>query len=53
MNKSYTQRKCYKCDIDIMVISHDVSERYYCYGCAMSKLSVYDNRTGSEGMATL
>jgi cbb3-type cytochrome oxidase cytochrome c subunit len=53
MNKSYIKRKCHKCDSNLMVLSHDVSERYYCYGCAMSKMSVYDNRTGSDDMAAL
>lgn len=38
MNSTYIERKCYKCDVAIMVISHDVSERYYCHSCAMLKL---------------
>jgi hypothetical protein len=38
MNKEYVKRECYACEMMIMVISHDVSERYYCVTCAYSKL---------------
>lgn len=51
MTKHYTERKCWDCDVDLMVISHDVSERYYCNSCAWAKFSEpYDNRT-SQGAA--
>ena len=49
MTKHFIERNCYSCDIDLMVVSHDVSERYYCNSCAWAKFSgTYDNRT-SQG----
>jgi hypothetical protein len=38
VDKQYIERECYACEMKIMVISHDVSERYYCVTCAYAKL---------------
>lgn len=40
---NYRNTRCWKCDSDIVVASHDYAERNYCQSCAWDKL--YDNRT--------
>jgi ribosomal protein S27AE len=40
---NYKNTRCWKCDSDIMVATHDYAERNYCNTCAWDKL--YDNRT--------
>jgi ribosomal protein S27AE len=41
---NYKNVRCWKCDTEILVASHDLAERNYCTTCAWDKL--YDNRTG-------
>lgn len=40
----YKNVRCWKCDTDILVASHDLAERNYCGQCAWDKI-MYDNRT--------
>lgn len=37
---NYIQARCWKCDCDIVVASHDYAERNYCNTCAWDKLAL-------------
>jgi ribosomal protein S27AE len=41
---NYKNVRCWKCDTNILVASHDLAERNYCQSCAWDKI-LYDNRT--------
>ena len=44
---NYKNVRCWKCDSNIMVATHDLAERNYCQSCAWDKLLlVSDNQTG-------
>lgn len=34
----YTNAKCWKCDMDLSIPTHDLAERNYCQTCAFDKL---------------
>ena len=37
---NYKNVRCWKCDSDILVASHDLAERNYCNTCAWDKLAL-------------
>lgn len=51
MTGKYKEARCAKCDDLIMVMSHDVSQHFYCQSCAWAKFGVYDYHTPSGGLA--
>lgn len=38
MNNRYKQAECFQCGVELVVPTHDYSERNYCQPCAFSKL---------------
>lgn len=36
---NYKNVRCWKCDSDIMVATHDLAERNYCGTCAWDKIA--------------
>jgi Zn finger protein HypA/HybF involved in hydrogenase expression len=43
---TYKEAKCWSCDLDILVETHDFAPRNYCITCAYSKLAlVSENQT--------
>ena len=37
---TYKNTRCWKCDSDILVATHDLAERNYCETCAWDKLAL-------------
>jgi hypothetical protein len=37
---NYKNTRCWKCDLDLVVEAHDLSERNYCETCAWDKLAL-------------